>query len=184
MRYSNQPALNKGDIVWYLSSKNVPHKPLNVTKSWTGPWVIESRVAQVLYRIKPYDTSSLYPAITVHVGRLKKFKIDTTRPFMPPDLRTDPDEELEEFDLPPEPEMGEPSPRPEREYRVPCQLRERRFVESPGGHPAMDGERMNRPARVRQPPRGSRIDRPPLRALPPALTGGGGRGPVHTRQAG
>ena len=36
MRYSNQPALHKGDIVWYLSSKNVPHKPLKVTKSWTG----------------------------------------------------------------------------------------------------------------------------------------------------
>ncbi|MCP3665609.1 MAG: hypothetical protein GY696_24445 [Gammaproteobacteria bacterium] len=47
MRYSNQPTLNKGDIGWYLSFKNVPHNPLKVTKSWTGRWVIDSRVAQV-----------------------------------------------------------------------------------------------------------------------------------------
>ncbi|MCP3662774.1 MAG: hypothetical protein GY696_09795 [Gammaproteobacteria bacterium] len=82
---------------------------------------------------------------------------------MPPDLRTDPDEELEEFNLPPEPAMGEPSPPPERVYNAPHQLRERRFVETPGGHPAMDGEWMNKLARARQPPRGSRIDGPPLR---------------------
>ncbi len=68
---------------------------------------------------------------------------------MPPDLRTDPDEELEEFDLPPEPAMEEPLPPPERVYNAPCQLRERRFVEPPGGHPAMDRERMNKPARAR-----------------------------------
>ncbi|MCP3665566.1 MAG: hypothetical protein GY696_24225 [Gammaproteobacteria bacterium] len=115
LRYSNQPALNKGDIVWYLSSKNVPNKPLKVTKSWTGPWVDDIRVAQVLYRIKPYDMSSLYPAITVHVGRLKKFTLDNTR-----------------------------------------------FVEPPGGFPAMDGEQMNRPPRARQPLRGSRIYGPPI----------------------
>ena len=72
--------------------------------------MIESRVAQVLYRIKPYNTNSVYPPITVHVGRLKKFTLDNTRRFMPPDLRTDPDEELEEFDLPPEPGMAAPSP--------------------------------------------------------------------------
>ncbi|MCP3662261.1 MAG: hypothetical protein GY696_07160 [Gammaproteobacteria bacterium] len=46
LRYSNQPALDKEDIVWYLSSKNVPNQPLKVTKSWTGPWVIDSRVYQ------------------------------------------------------------------------------------------------------------------------------------------
>ncbi|MCP3666295.1 MAG: transposase family protein [Gammaproteobacteria bacterium] len=40
MRYSNLVYL-----VWYLSSRNVPHKPLKVTKSWTGPWEIEKRVA-------------------------------------------------------------------------------------------------------------------------------------------
>ena len=103
VRYANQPALHKDDIVWYLSSKNVPGKPLKVTKSWTGPWVIDSRVAQVLYRIKSYDTNSPYPAITVHVGRLKKFTLDNTRRFMPPELQTDPDEELEELPVPADP---------------------------------------------------------------------------------
>ncbi|MCP3663130.1 MAG: hypothetical protein GY696_11650 [Gammaproteobacteria bacterium] len=133
--------MNKGDIVWYLSSKNVPHKPLKVTKSWTGPWVIDSGVAQVLYRIKPYDTSNMYPAITLHVGRLKKFMIDNTRRFMPPDLCTDPDEELEEFILPPDPEIGEhpPPPPPERVNSAPRQMEERIFVEPPGSFPAMDG---------------------------------------------
>ncbi|MCP3663593.1 MAG: hypothetical protein GY696_14065 [Gammaproteobacteria bacterium] len=65
--------------------------------------MIDTRVAQVLYRIKPYDTSSMYPAITVHVGQLKKFTIDNTRQFMPPDLRS-------EFTLPPDPEIGEHPP--------------------------------------------------------------------------
>ncbi|MCP3663076.1 MAG: hypothetical protein GY696_11365 [Gammaproteobacteria bacterium] len=63
LRCSNQPTLDKEDIVWYLSSKNVPHQPLKVTKSWTDPWVIGGRVAHVLCRIKPSDTSILYPAI-------------------------------------------------------------------------------------------------------------------------
>ena len=36
LRYANQPALQVGGVVWYLSSRNVVSKPLQVTKSWTG----------------------------------------------------------------------------------------------------------------------------------------------------
>ncbi len=70
----------------------MPTKPTKITKSWTGPWKIEDRVAQVLYRIKPYDSNSLHPAKTVHIGRLKRFTLDSTERFMPPGLWTDPDE--------------------------------------------------------------------------------------------
>ena len=160
VRYANQLALNKDDIVWYLSSKNVPGKPLKVTKSWTGPWVINSRVSQVLYRIKPYDTSSPYPAITVHVGRLKKFTLDNTRRFMPPDLRTDPDAQ------PADPDIKAHLPPPDRMGRAPHQQEERIFIEPPEGWLAMDGEKRNQPPSTRQPFRGSRIDRLPLGPCP------------------
>ena len=69
------------------------------------------RVAQVLYKIKPYDTNSPYPSITV--GRLKKFTIDNTWRFMPPGLRTDPDEELEKLPVPEELGQGACPPPPE-----------------------------------------------------------------------
>ena len=112
MRYSNVPALRRGYLVWYLCSRNVPEKPAKITKSWTGPWKVEERVAQVLYRIKPYDTNSLHPSITAHIGRLKKFTLDSTECFMPPGLRTDPDEELEEMELPQDPNMPAVTPPP------------------------------------------------------------------------
>ena len=88
----------------------MPKKPLKITKSWTGPWKVEDRVAQVLYKIKPYDTTSFHPSITVHIGRLKRFTLDNTERFMPPGLRIDPDEELEELDLEPDPAMHPPAP--------------------------------------------------------------------------
>ena len=147
MRYSNLPTLKRGDLVWYLSSRSVPKKPLKITKSWTGPWKIEDRVAQVLYKIKPYDTGSAYPSITVHIGRLKKFTLDNTERFMPPGLRTDLDEELEEMNIGPDPAMNPPSPPLPPGYVAPPQLRERRYIEPTGGRPAMDGEKRNKPPR-------------------------------------
>ncbi len=73
----------------------------------------------MLYKIKPYDTNSEYPSITVHMGRLKKFTLDNTRRFMPTGLRTDPDKELEEMTIEPDPTMGPPSPPPAPEYTTP-----------------------------------------------------------------
>ncbi|MCP3665608.1 MAG: hypothetical protein GY696_24440 [Gammaproteobacteria bacterium] len=72
----------------------------------------------------------------MHVGRLKKFTIDNTRRFMPQGLRTDPDGELEELILPPDPEIGEHLPPPERVNGAPRQMVERRFVEPPRGLPS------------------------------------------------
>ncbi|MCP3666296.1 MAG: hypothetical protein GY696_27980 [Gammaproteobacteria bacterium] len=63
----------------------------------------------------------------------------------------------------PDPEMDAPSPPSVPEYTAPRQLRERRYIESTGGCPAMDGEKMNKPARVMPPPFG-----PPLRRRCPS----------------
>ncbi len=146
MRYSNLPALRRGDLVWYLSSRNVPHKPAKITKSRTGPWKVEERVAQVLYRIKPYDTNSLHPSITAHIGRLKKFTLDSTERFMPPGLRTDPDEELEEMELVPDPNMPAAAPPPPPAMSHPLSSG-RGDLSSPRGaaHPCLEREGTGQP---------------------------------------
>ncbi len=61
MQYQNQPDLEVGDINWSLTAKNVPGKPRKLTKSWTGPWVVEAKAAGVLYRIKPYNDGNSFP---------------------------------------------------------------------------------------------------------------------------
>ncbi len=167
MRYSNLPALRRGDTVWYLSSRNVVGMPVKITKSWTGPWEVVERVAAVLYRIKPHDTSSIHPAITAHIGRLKKFTLDHTERFMPPGLRTDPDEELEEMTIPHDPKMKVASPPPQPAYVATPQLRARRFIKPPGGRPALPGEKRNQPPREVSRPRGTRISGQPLRGPGP-----------------
>ena len=86
---------------------------------------------------------------------------------MPPGLRTDPDEELEELELDQDPRMIAVAPPPPPSYVAPPQLRERRYIEPPGGLPALAGEKRNRPARVIPRPRGARIVGQPLsRQLP------------------
>ncbi len=129
---------------------------------------VEERVAAVLYKIKPHDTSSLHPAITAHIGRLKRFTLDSTERFMPPGLRTDPDEELEEMVLPQDPKMPVATPPPQPAYVATPQLRARRFIEPPRGCPALPGEKRNQPPRVVPRPRGARIVGQPLRSQLPA----------------
>ena len=63
MQYQNQPSFQPGDIVWYLSARHGVGKPLKLTKSWTGPWLMEEKV---LYRIKPNDGGNPFPAIVFH----------------------------------------------------------------------------------------------------------------------
>ncbi|MCP3666379.1 MAG: hypothetical protein GY696_28410 [Gammaproteobacteria bacterium] len=109
-----------------------------------------------MYRIKPYDTNSLHQSITAHIGRLKKSTLDSTERFMPPGLRTDPDEELEEMELPQDPNMPAVTPPPRPAYVATPQLRARRFIEPPGGRPALPEEKRNRPPRVIPRPRGTR----------------------------
>ena len=89
LRYANQPALQVGGVVWYLSSRNVVSKPLQVTKSWTG---MGGRT-KVLYRIWPYDTGNPYPPITMHVGQLENSTWRRQQGLCL-GLQTDPDEEL------------------------------------------------------------------------------------------
>ena len=140
LRYANQLLLRVGDVVWCLSSRNVINKPLNVTKSWTGPLVVDQRV--VLYRIKPYDTGNPYPPITVNVGWLRKFNMAR---LMPPDLVTDPDEDCEELPIAQEPsrELCQKPAQPS------CRIdQNQRLVEPPESWPPHDGVRRNRPARA------------------------------------
>ncbi|MCP3662087.1 MAG: hypothetical protein GY696_06255 [Gammaproteobacteria bacterium] len=49
--------------MWYLSSRNVVGKAVMLTMSWTGLWLVDEQVAEVLYRIKTYDATSAFSAI-------------------------------------------------------------------------------------------------------------------------
>ena len=55
---------------WW-SARNVLGQPLKLTKSCTCLWLVEEKVAEVLYRIKPYDDGNPFPTIVVQVGRLR-----------------------------------------------------------------------------------------------------------------
>ena len=46
MQYQDQPNLQERDIIWYLSARNVPGKPKKLITSWTGPWIVETQVAE------------------------------------------------------------------------------------------------------------------------------------------
>ncbi|MCP4993462.1 MAG: DDE-type integrase/transposase/recombinase [Gammaproteobacteria bacterium] len=172
MRYSNEPALQDGDIVWYLSARNVPDKPLKVTKQWTGPWQIVRRVAQVLYEIKPFDGSCGYPAIVVHVGRIRPFNLPLTQRFMPDELVDRADEDAatlpltdgDRIPVPDQPDAPEPNPpaQLDRPSERDLALRRRRYIEPPNGQPTLPGDRRNRPARQRRRRRSSLIRGPDL----------------------
>ncbi|MCP3661138.1 MAG: hypothetical protein GY696_01375 [Gammaproteobacteria bacterium] len=64
-----------------------------MTRTWTGPWVVDRRVAPALYRTQPYDPSSPHPPLTVHMGRLKKFMLDRILPAPPAETDPGPQEE-------------------------------------------------------------------------------------------
>ena len=57
--------------VWYLSPRKVPGKPMKHTSSWTGPWRITGRVAEVLIRIAPANQGGR--EMTVHISRVRKY---------------------------------------------------------------------------------------------------------------
>ena len=78
---------------WW-SARNVPGKPLKLTKSCTCLWLVEEKVAKVLYRIKPYDEGNPF---SYHRGAgrpTEKFKLAATARHLP-----DPDKEAEELPL-------------------------------------------------------------------------------------
>ena len=99
-QYLGTAKFQAGDIVWYLSARGEPGKPKKITNAWTGPWVVVEKRAEVLYLIEPLDGASKHKAMTVHCGRLRKFRGDPIRTRIPRDLvLDDEDEEGEELTL-------------------------------------------------------------------------------------
>ena len=65
-----------GEKVWYLCPRKVKSKPAKLTDEWLGPYQIVERVAEVLYKIKPFEYQG--PSITVHAARLLPYRPGTT----------------------------------------------------------------------------------------------------------
>ena len=63
--------------------------------------MVEAQVADVLYRIKPYDDGNPFLPIIFHVGRLRKFTLVASARYIPNDSvdADDHDEEGEELPL-------------------------------------------------------------------------------------
>ena len=92
-RYAGTAHYEIGDEVWYLSSRRVPGKPAKLTDHWTGPWVVESKVADVLYRIRPKDPNSPHKTMTANVSRMKKMARKSDRDKIPNNIAFDREEE-------------------------------------------------------------------------------------------
>ena len=99
-RYIGMNKFEIGDEVWYLSSRRVPGKPTKLTDHWTGPWQVEERVAEALYRIRPKNPNSKHKSMVANVSRLKKIIQTTTKDQIPHNLsfdREEDDSEAEEL---------------------------------------------------------------------------------------
>ena len=82
-----------GQEVWYLTARKVPGKSQKITNSWTGPWLIEERVTEVLYRIRPKDTNSPHKPMTANVSRLKRVLNTATNSRIPHNVTFDEEDE-------------------------------------------------------------------------------------------
>ena len=92
-QYIGTAKFHVDDVVWYFTARRQPGKPGKITNAWTGPWKVVERVAEVLYRICPYNPNDTHRAMTVHVGRLRKFKGKPAVGRLPKDLELDMEDE-------------------------------------------------------------------------------------------
>ena len=75
--YSRLARFRPGDLVWYFSVrppapvKNEQSKLAKNTNPWIGPWVVETKVSEGLYKIKPWDATSKPKPMTVNVSKLE-----------------------------------------------------------------------------------------------------------------
>ena len=71
-RYAAREKYNVGDEVWYLTARKVEGKPKKLTNAWIGPFIIQEKISEVLYRIRPKDVNSKHKPLTANISRLKK----------------------------------------------------------------------------------------------------------------
>ena len=112
--YSGKDAnFQVGAKVWYLCPRQVPGKPTKLTDSWLGPYTIEQKVSQVLYRIRLGQNR---PSIVVHATRLilcDPQSVQTGKSRTPNSIRVDDGgdeyaEEVQGSHQPAGPELGIP----------------------------------------------------------------------------
>ena len=91
--YLGTAHFEEGQEVWYLTARKVPGKSQKITNSWTGPWLIEKKVTEVLYRIRPKDANSPHKPMTVNVSRLKRVLNTATKSRIPHNVTFDEEDE-------------------------------------------------------------------------------------------
>ena len=108
--YSGLARFRPGDLVWYFSTRGpapVPgeqSKPAKHVNRWIGPWVVETKVSEVLYKIKPWDPQSKWKSMTTNVSKLREMRSPPHQVTIPSDWEPgeDPADPLEEI------RVGEP----------------------------------------------------------------------------
>ena len=63
-----------GQLVWYCNPRITPGKPEKLQNRWSGPFIIQKRIAEVLVDIIPANTTGR--TLRVHVTRLKEYHGD------------------------------------------------------------------------------------------------------------
>jgi len=114
--YSGLARFRPGDLVWYFSVrgpapvKGEQSKPAKHLNRWIGPWVVEAKVSEVLYRIKPWDSQSRLKPMTTNVSKLREMRSPPNQVAIPADWEPgeDPADPLEEVGIG-EPRSSEPS---------------------------------------------------------------------------
>lgn len=104
----------EGDLVWYFCQRKVPGKPAKLTNGWLGPFIVVSRVAKVLCKIKPAETEGRERV--VHNSRLRRYLEGRGRGNIPTrlNLEDDEDEAAEE--------LRKSGPKPSVELGIPIRI--------------------------------------------------------------
>ena len=63
-----------GQLVWYCNPRITPGKPEKLMNRWSGPFIIQKRIAEVLVDIIPANTTGR--TLRVHITRLKEYHGD------------------------------------------------------------------------------------------------------------
>ena len=121
-QYVGLAKFKPGDHVWYFTTRGVPGKPAKHTNHWTGAWVVEKQVNEVLYRIRPWMANSKHKPLVVNISKLKLMRTPPSQHQLPKDIHLDAedDDDTEELtvDRRIAPELGVPVYVPQRPPEV------------------------------------------------------------------
>ena len=184
--FKDKKAFEVGQFVWLWTPRLQPGQSKKFAIYWTGPWGIEAKLNEVMYRIKPSHLWARKKVETVSVDRLKPFLaqyVDDPNVHQPPteddDLRMAGDEFAESLLIDDEQDDDDDPNAP--------------FVPRPGN------EALIAPGNVTPPPlpadvegvaeaAGGALVEPPVaprgRGRPPGRPRGGARGPGRPRGGG